>query len=37
MGPIDHRSLTLIIGVLFAVTIIGFGSALMAAKRANEG
>jgi hypothetical protein len=30
-GPIEHRVLTVIIGILFAITIVGFASALKAA------
>jgi hypothetical protein len=30
-GPIEQRPLTLIIGVLFAMTIVGFASAIIAA------
>lgn len=31
-GPIEHRELTVIIGFLFAITIVGFASALRAAR-----
>ncbi len=31
-GPIDQRPLTVIIGILFGVTVLGFASSLVAAK-----
>ncbi len=31
-GPIEHRVLTVIIGILFAITMVGFASALNAAR-----
>ena len=31
-GPIEHRELTVIIGILFAITLVGFASALTAAR-----
>ncbi len=31
-GPIDNRELTVIIGILFALTIVGFASALNAGR-----
>jgi len=31
-GPIEHRELTAIIGILFAITMVGFASALTAAR-----
>jgi hypothetical protein len=36
-GPIEHRELTIIIGILFAITIVGFASALNAARRPASG
>ena len=35
-GPIEHRELTVIIGILFAVTIVAFASALSAARSSSE-
>jgi hypothetical protein len=32
-GPIEQRSLTLIIGILFGITVLGFVSSLKAARR----
>src|SRR5262245_15144820 len=36
-GPIDQRSLTVIIGILFGVTILGFASALNARHASPTG
>lgn len=33
-GPVDHTALTVIIGVLFALTVVGFGLSLVARERA---
>jgi hypothetical protein len=35
-GPIDHRLLTIVVGILFAITIVGFASALAAARRSSS-
>jgi hypothetical protein len=35
-GPIENRELTIVIGILFAVTIVGFASALNASRTSTS-